>query len=32
MIHGVRRALAEAGVAEEHVHFELFTATIGKDF
>ena len=30
MIHGVRQALAEAGVAEEHVHFELFTSTAGK--
>ena len=31
MIHGVRQALAEAGVADEHVHFELFTSTISKD-
>ena len=30
MIHGVRRALAEAGVADEHVHFELFTSAVGQ--
>lgn len=30
MIHGVRAALAEAGVAPEHIHFELFTTAGGK--
>ncbi|MGI4834310.1 MAG: 1,2-phenylacetyl-CoA epoxidase subunit PaaE [Janthinobacterium lividum] len=29
MIHGVRQALAEAGVAPEKVHFELFASAAG---
>jgi ring-1,2-phenylacetyl-CoA epoxidase subunit PaaE len=29
MIHGVRQALAEAGVAPERIHFELFAAASG---
>ncbi|MDO7853902.1 1,2-phenylacetyl-CoA epoxidase subunit PaaE [Hymenobacter convexus] len=29
MIHGVKQALAEAGVASEKIHFELFASTKG---
>ena len=29
MIHGVRQALAEAGIAADNIHFELFTAAGG---